>query len=110
MPSTNPADSADVVALVELAGPDGFAAACQAARGAQPGWADVPAPVRGQVIANAGRLVAANAERLAALITREIGKPLAEARCEVQEIVDTCDFFLGEGRRLYGQTVPSEMP
>ena len=34
---------------------------------------------------------------------------MAEARGEVQEIVDTCDFFLGEGRRLYGQTVPSEM-
>ena len=41
---------------------------------------------------------------------REIGKPYAEALGEVQEIVDTCDFFLGEGRRLYGQTVPSEMP
>ena len=110
MPSTNPADTTEVVALVELAGPDDFVAACQSARAAQPGWADVPAPIRGQVIANMGRLVAANAERLAALITREIGKPLAEARGEVQEIVDTCDFFLGEGRRLYGQTVPSEMP
>jgi acyl-CoA reductase-like NAD-dependent aldehyde dehydrogenase len=110
LPSTNPADTTEVVTLVELAGPDGFAEACQAARDAQPGWADVPAPVRGQAIANAGRLVAANAERLAALITSEIGKPLAEARGEVQEIVDTCDFFLGEGRRLYGQTVPSEMP
>ena len=43
-------------------------------------------------------------------MTREVGKPIAESRGEVQEIVDTCDFFLGEGRRLYGQTVPSEMP
>ncbi len=43
-------------------------------------------------------------------MTREIGKPLAEARGEVQEIADTCAFFLGEGRRLYGQTVPSEVP
>ena len=47
---------------------------------------------------------------MAALVTREIGKPYAEALGEVQEVVDTCDFFLGEGRRLYGQTVPSEMP
>src|SRR5690606_13453968 len=46
----------------------------------------------------------------AALVTEEIGKPYAEALGEVREIVDTCDFFLGEGRRLYGQTVPSEMP
>jgi alpha-ketoglutaric semialdehyde dehydrogenase len=62
------------------------------------------------VIANVGRLVEANKEALARLVTREIGKPYAEALGEVQEIVDTCDFFLGEGRRLYGQTVPSEMP
>ena len=55
-------------------------------------------------------LVEANAESLARLVTREIGKPYAEALGEVREIVDTCDFFLGEGRRLYGQTVPSEMP
>ncbi|MFI5100566.1 MAG: aldehyde dehydrogenase family protein, partial [Actinomycetes bacterium] len=46
----------------------------------------------------------------AALVTREIGKPYAESLGEVQEVVDTCDFFLGEGRRLYGQTIPSEMP
>ena len=43
-------------------------------------------------------------------MTREIGKPYAESLGEVQEIIDTCDFFTGEGRRLYGQTVPSEMP
>ena len=69
-----------------------------------------PAPVRGRAIASIGRLVEANAEALARLVTAEIGKPYAEALGEVREIVDTCDFFLGEGRRLYGQTVPSEMP
>ena len=62
------------------------------------------------MIAQVGRLVEANKEALASLVTREIGKPYPEALGEVQEIVDTCDFFLGEGRRLYGQTVPSEMP
>jgi aldehyde dehydrogenase (NAD+) len=51
-----------------------------------------------------------NKEALARLITREIGKPITESRGEVQEVIDTCNFFLGEGRRLYGQTVPSEMP
>src|SRR5919199_1390486 len=64
----------------------------------------------GRLIANVGRLVEDNKEALARLVTREIGKPYAEALGEVQEIVDTCDFFVGEGRRLYGQTVPSEMP
>ena len=108
--SRNPADLSDVVTEVEGAGVASFAATCRAARGAQPGWAAVPAPLRGRVIAQVGRLVEANKESLAALVTREIGKPYAEALGEVQEIVDTCDFFLGEGRRLYGQTVPSEMP
>ncbi len=108
--SINPARLSDVVAAVELADAATFAAACRAARTAQPAWAAVPAPVRGQVIAAIGRIVAQNKETLAALVTREIGKPLAEARGEVQEIIDTCDFFLGEGRRLYGETVPSEMP
>src|SRR5277367_6163036 len=108
--STNPARTDDVVARVELGDASTFVAAAAAARAAQPGWADVPAPVRGRAIAHIGRVVEANAESLARLVTREIGKPYAEALGEVREIVDTCDFFLGEGRRLYGQTVPSEMP
>ena len=70
----------------------------------------MPAPARGRVIAEVGRLFEANKEALSRLVTREIGKPYPEALGEVQEIIDTCDFFLGEGRRLYGQTVPSEMP
>jgi aldehyde dehydrogenase (NAD+) len=107
--STNPAQLSDVIGEVSLASSDQLLEAFQAAKAAQPAWAATPAPVRGQVIARIGRLVEANAEALAQLVTREVGKPIAEARGEVQEIVDTCDFFLGEGRRLYGQTVPSEM-
>jgi alpha-ketoglutaric semialdehyde dehydrogenase len=110
LPSVNPARLDDVVAQVALADAETFVAACRSARAAQRAWARVPAPVRGQVVANVGKLVAANFETLAQLVTREIGKPIAEARGEVQEIVDTCDFFLGEGRRMYGHTVPSEMP
>jgi alpha-ketoglutaric semialdehyde dehydrogenase len=108
--STNPARTSEVIADVALGDAGTFAAAARAARAAQPAWAAVPAPVRGRAIAHIGRVVEANATALARLITREIGKPYAEALGEVREIVDTCDFFLGEGRRLYGQTVPSEMP
>jgi aldehyde dehydrogenase (NAD+) len=108
--STNPSRLSDVVAEVSLATADTFAAACAAARRTQPSWADIPAPVRGRAVAAMSRIVEANQEPLARLITRELGKPYAEALGEVQEIIDTCDFFLGEGRRLYGQTVPSEMP
>ncbi|GAA4226212.1 aldehyde dehydrogenase family protein [Actinomadura meridiana] len=108
--STNPSRTAEVVAEVSLAGADDLVRACAVAREAQDAWRDVPAPVRGQVIAAIGRLVEANKGALARVVTREVGKPYAEALGEVQEIADTCAFFLGEGRRLYGQTVPSEMP
>ncbi len=108
--SANPGRLDETVAMVRLADAETFRRAAGAARQAQRQWARVPAPVRGRVVAALGRLVEANKEALAALVTREIGKPIAESRGEVQEIIDTCDFFLGEGRRLYGQTVPSEMP
>src|SRR5215831_18081576 len=108
--STNPARLDEVVAEVALAGAPVMMAAARAARAAQQAWADVPAPARGRAIAHIGRLIEDNKQALARLVTREIGKPYPEALGEVQEIIDTCDFFLGEGRRLYGQTVPSEMP
>jgi acyl-CoA reductase-like NAD-dependent aldehyde dehydrogenase len=108
--STNPAQLDDVVADVALGDAALLVTAARAARQAQRAWAAVPAPVRGRAIATIGRLVEANKEGLARLVSREIGKPYPEALGEVQEIIDTCDFFLGEGRRLYGQTVPSEMP
>ena len=108
--SPNPSRLTDVVAEVTLADAGTFVAACAAAKRAQPLWADIPAPVRGRTVAAIGRIVESNKEALARLVTRELGKPYPEALGEVQEIIDTCDFFLGEGRRLYGQTVPSEMP
>src|SRR5687768_3244827 len=108
--STNPANLADVVAEVSLGDASTYVDACRSAKRAQPGWAATPAPLRGRAIQQIGRLVEDNKEALARLVTREVGKPYAESLGEVQEIVDTCDFFIGEGRRLYGQTVPSEMP
>src|SRR5579862_2767232 len=108
--STNPARLDEVVADVALGDAALLVTAARAARDAQRAWADVPAPVRGRAIAHIGRLMEDNKQALADLVTREIGKPYPEALGEVQEIIDTCDFFLGEGRRLYGQTVPSEMP
>jgi alpha-ketoglutaric semialdehyde dehydrogenase len=108
--SRNPARLDDVVAEVLLGDAGTFVEACRAARAAQADWERVPAPVRGNVIKKVGRLVEDNKEALARLVTREIGKPYPESLGEVQEVIDTCDFFLSEGRRLYGQTVPSEMP
>jgi aldehyde dehydrogenase (NAD+) len=108
--STNPANLDEVVAEVHLGDGGTFVDACRAARAAQRAWAAVPAPVRGRTIELVGRAVEANKEALARLVTREVGKPYPESLGEVQEVIDTCAFFAGEGRRLYGQTVPSEMP
>ena len=105
----NPADLDEVVCTIGLASPGRAARRRSPAARAQSSWAATPAPVRGQIVANIAQLFAANKEALARIITREIGKPYAEALGEVQEVVDTAQFFLGEGRRLYGQTVPSEM-
>jgi acyl-CoA reductase-like NAD-dependent aldehyde dehydrogenase len=108
--SRNPARFDDVVTEVALATTADVLSACESAHAAQAGWAAVPAPARGRVIAQVGRLFEANKESLSRLVTREMGKVYAEALGDVQEVIDTCDFFLGEGRRLYGQTIPSEMP
>jgi aldehyde dehydrogenase (NAD+) len=108
--NVNPAHTDEVVAEVNLGDASTFVEAARAARGAQTDWAATPAPIRGRAIQQIGRLVESNKEALARIVTREIGKPYPEALGEVQEVIDTCDFFVGEGRRLYGQTVPSEMP
>ncbi len=109
-PSVNPACTDQTVAEVLLGDAGTFVEACRTAREAQREWAAVPAPIRSRVIQRVGRIVENNKQALARLVTREIGKPYTESLGEVQEIIDTCDFFTGEGRRLYGQTVPSEMP
>ena len=107
--STNPTDINEVIATVPESSATEILTVLRTAKKAQKGWAKLPAPTRGRIIANVGRLVENNKEILAKLITKEMGKVYSEALGEVQEVVDTCDFFLGEGRRLYGQTVPSEM-
>lgn len=108
--SLNPARVEDVVAEVSLGDASTFVEACRIARETQREWASVPAPIRSNSIKQIGRLFESNKESLARLVTREIGKTYTESLGEVQEVIDTCDFFTGEGRRLYGQTVPSEMP
>jgi alpha-ketoglutaric semialdehyde dehydrogenase len=106
----NPAHLDETIATALLGDATTFVEACRAARDAQVAWARVPSPVRGRAIQQLGRLVEDNAETLARILTREIGKPIREARGSVQEVIDTCNFFVSEGRRLYGMTVPSELP
>ena len=108
--STNPALLADCLGEFPLSTRDDVHEALHAARAAFPAWAATPAPTRGQIIGNMGRLLMEHKDALVALETREIGKTLKESGGEIQEAIDTCLFFQSEGRRLYGQTVNSELP
>jgi len=100
----------DRVASVARSSASDVSAACDAAGRAFPAWSKTPAPVRGEVIGRLGALLREHKELLSRVVCREIGKTMREARGEVQEAIDTAAFFQSEGRRLYGQTVPSEMP
>jgi len=104
----NPANIDEVVATY----PRGDAAharqAIDAARAAQPAWAAIPAPKRGEVLFRAAQILESRAEAVARDMTREEGKTLPEARGEVGRAVNILRFFGGEGARFSGQAVPSE--
>ncbi|WP_209325854.1 L-piperidine-6-carboxylate dehydrogenase [Brevibacterium renqingii] len=73
-------------------------------------WRDVPAPARGQLVQRWGQLLGEHKEDLAKIITVEAGKTPSEAAGEVQEMIDICEFALGQSRQLWGKTMPSERP
>ena len=108
--SHNPAWLDDCLGEFPLSTESDVHEALAAARAAFEGWAATPAPTRGQIIGNMGRLLMEHKDAIVALETREIGKTLKESAGSVQEAIDTCLFFQSEGRRLYGQTVNSELP
>lgn len=108
--STNPADTRDVVGVFQQSGAEDIDAAVAAAKGAYEHWRLTPAPKRGEILYRAAELLKQRKEQYARDMTREMGKVLPEARGDVQEAIDMIYFIAGEGRRLYGQTTPSEMP
>src|SRR3954470_10799534 len=105
----SPAQHTDVVSVAPESSAQEVRAACVAAREAANAWARTPAPQRAEVLGRLAFLLTREKESLARFVAREVGKPLREARGSVQEAIDTAVFFQSEGRRLYGQTVPSEL-
>jgi aldehyde dehydrogenase (NAD+) len=73
-------------------------------------WRSVPAPARGALVKRFGRLLEEHTSDLAELVTIEVGKIRSEARGEIQEMVDICDYAVGLSRQLEGRTMPSERP
>ncbi len=107
--NTNPADTSDVIGHFPLSGADDVARAVASAQRGFELWKRTPAPARGDVLRRVGEIMIARKEELADLMTREMGKPLAETRGDVQEGIDTAFYAATEGRRLFGHTVPSEL-
>ena len=108
--SVNPADTREVIGRFQAAGVADAARAIRAAEMAYPAWRATPAPKRGELLYRFGALMAEHKERLARAMTREMGKVLAEARGDVQEGIDIAFLMAGEGRRMFGDTTPSELP
>jgi acyl-CoA reductase-like NAD-dependent aldehyde dehydrogenase len=105
----NPADTDDLIGLFQKSTAADAARAIDAARRAYEHWRLVPAPKRAELLFRAAQLLADRKEVLARDMTREMGKVLEETRGDVQEAIDMTYFMAGEGRRQYGQTVPSEL-
>ena len=85
-------------------------AAVDAASAPSPKWRLVPAPRRAEIVYRAAEILIERKEDHARDMTREMGKVLKETRGDVQEAIDTAYYIAGEGRRLFGPTVPSELP
>ncbi|HEY6214980.1 MAG TPA: aldehyde dehydrogenase family protein, partial [Vicinamibacterales bacterium] len=105
----NPADQDDLIGTFQESTPEDAERAIAAAERAYAGWRLVPAPRRAELLFRAAQLIAERKEQFARDMTREMGKVLEETRGDVQEAIDMTFFMAGEGRRLYGQTVPSEL-
>ena len=106
----NPADTREVVCET----PDSPAAeldrAVEAAARAYTAWRRTPPPARAAILRRAGEILAERKQPIGELIAREAGKPIAEGCGDVQEAIDMAELAAGEGRRLYGDTAPSELP
>src|SRR5438132_10103237 len=73
-------------------------------------WKKTPTPRRGELLLEAARIFRRKKEDLARNVTTEMGKIIAEGRGDVQEVIDFYEYAAGEGRRMFGETVPSELP
>jgi alpha-ketoglutaric semialdehyde dehydrogenase len=107
---TNPARPGEAIGEFQRSGPQDVDAAVAAARRAQKSWRRTPAPLRGEIIARATRMLVERKPELAEAITREMGKVLVDSGYDVQGAITSGEYMSGEGRRMFGNTVPSGLP
>jgi aldehyde dehydrogenase (NAD+) len=107
--NVNPAREDDILGEFQASAAEDVDLAVQSAAEAFKTWRLVPAPKRAEILYRTGQLLLERKEQYAQEMTREMGKVLAETRGDVQEAIDTAFYMAGEGRRLFGQTTPSEL-
>ncbi len=107
-PNTNPARTNETVGLFQASSAEDAKQACDAAHQAQPRWAAMPAPRRGEYLFKAAELIEARLAKIAEEMTREEGKTLPEAKGEVKRAVNILRYFGGEGARQFSYQIPSE--
>ncbi len=107
--SKNPA-TGEVLATFPLATTAELNQAVKAAKDAFEMWRKTPAPRRGEFLLEAARIIRQKKEAMGRIVTSEMGKVIAEGRGDVQEAIDFFTYAAGEGRRMFGETVPSELP
>jgi aldehyde dehydrogenase (NAD+) len=105
----NPADTRDLIGMFPASNAEDVDLAADAATEAYETWRLVPAPKRAEILYRTGEILTERKEQYARDMTREMGKVLSETRGDVQEAIDTAFYMAGEGRRMYGQTTPSEL-
>jgi alpha-ketoglutaric semialdehyde dehydrogenase len=104
----NPATGEVVGSIVQGTAKDAERA-IESAHRAFRAWRDTPAPKRGEILLEVARLMRRSKDELGRTVTREMGKVISEGLGEVQESIDFIEYMAGEGRRLFGETVPSEL-
>jgi alpha-ketoglutaric semialdehyde dehydrogenase len=107
--NVNPANTNDIIGEFQSSGADDVSDAVSAAAEAWKTWRLTPAPKRAEILYRTGEILSQRKEQHAQEMTREMGKVLSETRGDVQEAIDTAYYMAGEGRRLFGQTTPSEL-
>jgi alpha-ketoglutaric semialdehyde dehydrogenase len=106
----NPANTDEVIGVFPLSSQEDVDAAVAAAKAAYKTWRLTPAPKRAEILYRTAEILVKRKEEFSRDMTREMGKVLAETRGDVQEAIDMTYYMAGEGRRLFGQTTPSELP
>jgi aldehyde dehydrogenase (NAD+) len=110
VPNINPANTDEILCYTPLSTREETKSAIAAATAAFPKWKMTPPPVRGKLMFKAMSLLQDRIEEVAVLLTKEEGKILRESRGEVMRAINIMEFTAGEGRRMRGATIPSELP